>query len=145
MKNTQRSRHMLYLYRTRHYTLEMVGKRYGISRERVRQILRDYPEYMSSPSNMEHPKVKTKRECPECKKSFYRWSFLKQVFCSRDCWLAYNRARKRSPEESRDIKRKYAIWYYHNIVKSKSNWREIIAERNRKAKEIKVIHRLPLA
>lgn len=44
MKNEQRSRniHIYALYHENHMTMAAIGRRVGLSRERVRQILRQY-------------------------------------------------------------------------------------------------------
>ena len=73
-----------------------IGDRYGISRERVRQILKeegraDLCGYSKGPHA---PQYET-RTCRQCPKTFVCRATYYQVFCSRECRSRYITPRRR--------------------------------------------------
>lgn len=81
--------------------LEDLGKKYGISRERVRQIEKIVREATGN-------EIVPERECAYCHKSFYSRRF--KLFCNVFCG---NQFRKNSEVH----KQKHKIWYKRNLEK----------------------------
>lgn len=141
IKRMIRDAQMLEMYLWHKMTLEQIGKVKKVTREWVRQILSKYPCYFEE-------KERRRRECREkflsniyrlfdcgyCKKPFNIYISssnrnLKKRFCSWEC-----RLKARYGENYISIRKdncnRRANEYYHQILKKKPNWQEIIRQRN---------------
>lgn len=77
-----------------------IGKRYGVSGERIRQLLRDYgyPDLLGRVFSPVTPEVYEVRDCPQCHKEFKARKDGDQIFCVQWC-----RMRHRHIGEGRSI------------------------------------------
>ena len=123
-------------------TMSIVGKEEGISRERIRQLLRQYkPDFDAIHANPLAIKEKIQKKCQRCGNTFLVVPSAAEhrVFCSKEC---YSAATKKNPFEKGtdeydkwDKKRKAnrAHAYYHNVLKKRPDFHELIRERNARA------------
>lgn len=114
------------------FTQAEIAKKYNITRQRVQQIERRLGVVRNR-----IPKIYD-IQCRECGVLFTA-SNLKREYCSRKC-SALGRcvyktadARRFQQERIREMRRVRASKYYHEVLKKKSNWREIVHDRNMRA------------
>lgn len=133
-QHTSRNDNMLDLYNKGH-TLQAVGNMYGLTRERVRQLLNETGKYHKHVAAI----YKFTSTCKTCRESFTvetrSSKSIRRIFCSRDCQNNY----ERTPEEVANSKakraernRKNAYRIYHEVIKKRPDFKEITSERNRK-------------
>lgn len=122
-------------------SLEEIGDKYGLSRERIRQIgstIQGFPKKLIGfPSKQRTPRIKKK--CAACGKTLFKLphtvknSMTDKFYCDIDCF--HKKHPKRTMEYRMDYMRKYARWYYYNVLKKDPNFHEIIKKRNIKYKK----------
>jgi hypothetical protein len=138
MKCKQSPENILRLYNNGS-TQESIGVCFGITRQRVQQILKKIPGY----------KARIKKTlfisyiCRFCGKEVIKPNYYgTHKYCDRKC---SDKAKIKKPEDlsindpvKRKRKRKrraeQANWWYHNVLKKRKNWRDIIKERNNRAR-----------
>ena len=81
MEWTDRNRHICAL-RKKGLTLREIADRYGVSRERIRQITSRF--FIPVPERPKLPEAVTDR-CCQCKKQFKRKRQIRRKFCSKEC------------------------------------------------------------
>jgi hypothetical protein len=87
INNVERKREMLKLYVDDHMTLEVIGQKYGISKERVRQLINIFPEYYKAKKIKAIDIFKCKF-CGKTKKML-RSKVKGATFCDKTCFRAY--------------------------------------------------------
>lgn len=109
-------------------TLEEIGEKLGVTRERVRQIEME----MGFPKRG-HPKMeRLSIPCsnPACKEILHVLPTTPKKYCSKKC--------RRACRVRKTIAEKRAYWnmrtknYYHTVLKLKPNFKELVRERNLK-------------
>lgn len=118
-------------------TLERVGQEYGVTRERVRQLLVSTGEYVSRPKSK--VRVIYSLVCKQCKGSFNTF-FPEKIYCSTSCsrkgyvtkrWgEGHVAVRNRSIEEKRKYGRERMRLYYHNVLKKRPDFHERVRRYN---------------
>ncbi len=91
-ERNERARIMFGLY-LKGKTLNQVGDIYGVTRERVRQVISEFPDYKEHRekfgNNVEHPAEFIKKQCPTCFRGFsipvYDENQKNKNYCSRRC------------------------------------------------------------
>lgn len=137
--NRIRVERIINLRNTRH-TLDEIGKEFGVSRERIRQIVsKQSPEYIKEFYSISMKKGKAlvdkiKFFCKRCGKETNDVPSKKKIFCSQECYIKYpipeeiknnfkrpydkdQYLRKTYPDYSEKRKahmRKYLLGIYHN-------------------------------
>lgn len=90
-ENEKRDRELLIAYTDQHMTLDAIGKAYGITRERVRQIITLYPEYLEERAR----RITSNRSFVPCRNACGKENFVKNnvinkpYYCSKACLYAY--------------------------------------------------------
>lgn len=109
-----------------------IAKKYKITRQRIQQI-----EKRLGVVRNRVPK-KYDIQCRECGDLFVAQN-LKREYCSCQCSALGRRVYKTEEARSlrlecvREMRRVRANKYYHEVLKKKSNWREIVRSRNKRA------------
>lgn len=114
-------------------TIAMLSEELGVTRQRIQQILK-----RSNVTMRRRGKPRKERfsiDCRQCGKNFE--SLVEtRVFCSRRCTHLSIR-KYRTPKEKRAAKkakmvaaRERANRYYYEVFKKRSDWRNIVRERN---------------
>ena len=124
-------------------TLKEIGIELGITRERVRQILRNCygknSDFLSKNGNSEWVKPLKKYQpitCVHCSKEFSIRERLSKKYCSDECRLAYRNTRSRFPGifDKAELNRLHASTYYHTH-KNEPDFIEKIKQNNKRMKE----------
>ena len=114
-------------------TLEAIGNKYLVTRERVRQILK---QRGVPPMKLYYRTQPISKRCAWCS-----WEFSTKRQDKKTCWtvkcrairhawtLAHRQEVRNSPEY-KEHKNKMAKAYYHNVLKKLPNWKEIVRQRN---------------
>lgn len=125
----------MYDLRIKGLTYEEIGKEFGVSRERVRQIGKILPpEKAQFFRNFSVIKktfiIREKRKCPKCGKLFEVRNTSSRKYCSWECFKTFYRVHRHIPEEVRSNPNEYRKWLYHNYpkrkdsqIKATKNWR----------------------
>ena len=113
-------------------TQREIGKRLGVSFQRVQQLMKQ----LNLPTRVRVPVVHS-FVCKNCKKAFS--SKLKnRTHCSRECVHEASKVHRSATEQKaflaklREKGRIRANNYYHQVLKKRNDWRQIIRERNKK-------------
>lgn len=113
-------------------TQQEIADELGLTRQRVQQIERELGLTRERKSSQGYQLV-----CQYSGKKF--WSHNKnQKYATREYfYLARRKYRtkeelERYMEKKREQNRKKAAWYYHNVFKRRSDWRDIVRQRNQK-------------
>ena len=124
-------------------TLDDVGKKYHVTRERVRQIIKSHPDSelftIQSRDKRKVPKVPIVNVCNHCQNE-YEAKNQGNKYCSVRCKRLH---RIKYPEliDILETKGKLAYdnarmkRYYHAILKNRPDWKSIVSERNKRLNE----------
>lgn len=109
-------------------TLQQIGKEFGLSRERVRQI---EINYLGLPARGQHKLPDLKFKCKLCGKEFMA-RYRERTYCSPRCFSLYLRSRGKSESERRRDKNRYQKERYQRF-KDDPEFRKKVREYNRRA------------
>lgn len=140
-----------HLYVTEKKTMEAIGVIVGLTRERVRQIIKKSGIESRGSKGWRLPRVEFNCANEGCTHTVARTQRSRYPkYCSVACANKhYDRRRKVSPYSKNDPRynawrKEYAIkkarHHYHNVFKKKKNWREIVRERNARYAQIRKIN-----
>lgn len=129
MKNSKQNERDAEIAAMGDMTQQEIANKYNITRQRVQQIEKRLGIKRDRSTKIYEYKC---RECGEAFMSNYHG----RVYCSREC-SSLGRRLYRTPEERanliervRESRRVRAKKYYHEVLKKKSNWHEIVHKRN---------------
>lgn len=129
MDKYARAAEMTRLIREEKLTLQEIGARFKISRERVRQILATHGVWERTGNRP--AKVYT-FICPQCKTEFQR-KRRHVKYCSKKChylFLEKDRPHRRDYATQKEYNNARTKWYYHNVLKHRPDFKEIIKRHN---------------
>ncbi len=124
------------LYRRRNYTLEKMGQKLGITRERVRQLEKvfGFPNRHVEPIMKVIPIVK--RKCRNCGNRFDVKENVTKRFCNINCQKTYTANKNRLiPIEKRRLWQRKRMRAYYRTKKGKKVIKEIAKRQNEKNRE----------
>lgn len=148
--NDRRVDHM-FLMKKSGMTLEQIGLEYGVTRERVRQLIASMPGYVLHKCVRKPTSVNIKRICLNCFSYFWIKKHIdkNKKYCRPQCGYESMRGmhyiKKPRKEADKEDWRRYwnerTKWYYHNVFKKRTDFKQLIRKRNklyqeRKAKKL---------
>lgn len=110
-----------------------IARKLKITRQRVQQIEQRLGLPKRNRGNLPVLNV----VCRQCS-DYFKSKNGKRKFCSRKCAGLAKRVNRSPAEQERytQMKREkmkaYAKWYYHNVFKKRSDWKEVVKIRNRR-------------
>ena len=111
-------------------TYQELGNLFGFTHQRARQIC---IQFKDNPRLVITQKL-INRKCEWCKKKFKRYENQRQgkhIFCSSKCfWNSIDT--HRTAKEWRDLRNARGNKYYHEVLKKRSDFHELIHERNQR-------------
>ena len=113
----------IYTMRSLGSTYEEIGKKFDISRERVRQIGIKIEDGNPILFCKKIEKGKFERVCPVCKRTFLAFFSSKKRFCSRVCAVTSHR-KYSTPEEAKAKHYERVKYRYHNEKKFRQSRRK---------------------
>lgn len=115
-------------------SLQTIGNKFGITRERVRQLISKEPGYKSYKAQIfRQPDVSVKCICGEI---FTKRPYHSKKYCSIKCAIhamGKNYTKNLSREELLDYRNRRQINYYHTVLKHRPDFKEIVRKNNAKA------------
>ena len=129
-KRREKNREIIKVMKEAGHTLESIGNKIGLTRERVRQIEME----MGFPKRQGRRAPRIEKQCknPNCDKKITLLvsAQFSKMFCSKKC--------KHACRLRKTIAEKRAYWnlrtktYYHNVLKKRPDFKERVRERNMK-------------
>lgn len=96
-----------------------IAAHYGISMQRLYQVIKHSPEYQSYLREKAGIIEKDTFTCKGCLGEYpIRNDGSKNMFCSQPCWVYYRDRNMDSYEDKKEKSRAYAREYYHRVVKN---------------------------
>jgi len=115
-------------------TMQLIAKEHGVSRQRIEQILRE----SGIEKRKRDPQVEYEYVCGTCGDKFSSLQ-KNRKYCSLSC-SNLGRRKYKTKEERKEYKEKVRLQYakkskdyYHNVFKKRSDWKDIVKERNDRA------------
>lgn len=122
-------------------TLQVIADKYGVTRQRVEQILAKTGETFPNQAHQKHPEKYFGMVCSECGTIGQKLKThlmntrngkpKKNLFCDLDCYYLYLFKNRATDVEKIAYRRRKTREWYNNIYSKHPKFKEMVARRNR--------------